>query len=117
MLECCRRLKALLGDYLDGELDEQLCQEMESHLGDCQPCRAVVDTTVRWSCPPTSSSGSSSGCARLKGSGLSGIAPGGGSAGSTDHDHRAGRRRALSCWCVQVCSLSRTSAPGESVGH
>ncbi len=47
MLDCCRRLKALLGDYLDGELDEQLCQEMESHLGDCQPCRAVVDTTRR----------------------------------------------------------------------
>lgn len=47
MLECCRRLKALLGDYLDGELDAELCREMEHHLGDCGSCRAVVDTTRR----------------------------------------------------------------------
>jgi len=40
-------LKALLGDYLDGELEAELCQEMERHLGDCRPCRAVVDTTRR----------------------------------------------------------------------
>ncbi len=44
---CCKRLQEILGDYLDGELDPELCSELQKHLGDCEPCRVVVDTTKR----------------------------------------------------------------------
>ncbi|UCD64425.1 MAG: zf-HC2 domain-containing protein [Candidatus Zixiibacteriota bacterium] len=33
-----------LNDYLDGELDEQLCGEIEKHIGQCENCRIMVDT-------------------------------------------------------------------------
>lgn len=46
-MECCKKIKALLGDYLEGELDPELCRELESHLGHCDPCRVVVNTTER----------------------------------------------------------------------
>ena len=40
----CRSLLGLLSDYVDGELSEELCQEIESHTIECQNCRVVVDT-------------------------------------------------------------------------
>jgi len=40
----CRSLLGLLSDYVDGELSEELCQEIESHTTECQNCRVVVDT-------------------------------------------------------------------------
>ena len=39
----CRKLLAELGEYIDGELDESICKELEKHLADCDPCRVVVD--------------------------------------------------------------------------
>jgi anti-sigma factor RsiW len=42
-LRCKERL-AVLSDYLDGELDEALCTEIETHLAGCDDCRVLVDT-------------------------------------------------------------------------
>ena len=46
----CKRLFSLLSDYLDQELDPSLCENMETHLGDCSPCKAYLaslEETVR----------------------------------------------------------------------
>jgi predicted anti-sigma-YlaC factor YlaD len=40
----CRQLLGSLSDYIDGELQAQLCAEIEAHLKDCEDCRIVVDT-------------------------------------------------------------------------
>ena len=40
----CRSLLGFLSDYVDRELGEELCQEIESHTAECQNCRIVVDT-------------------------------------------------------------------------
>lgn len=42
--EECRHLLGLLSEYVDGSLEEKLCNELERHLADCQDCRVVVDT-------------------------------------------------------------------------
>ncbi|MBI4466947.1 MAG: zf-HC2 domain-containing protein [Acidobacteria bacterium] len=34
-----------LCDYLDGELDPALAEELEKHLEHCEDCHLVVDTT------------------------------------------------------------------------
>ena len=39
----CRELLDALSDYVDGELDESLCADIEEHLKDCNPCRVEVD--------------------------------------------------------------------------
>ncbi len=44
MEHTCRELKAQLSDYIDGDLDEGLCAEIERHLAGCDNCRIVVDT-------------------------------------------------------------------------
>jgi anti-sigma factor RsiW len=40
----CRHLLGSISDYLDGELQTDLCREIERHLSGCQDCRVVVDT-------------------------------------------------------------------------
>jgi predicted anti-sigma-YlaC factor YlaD len=40
----CKSLLESLSDYVDGTAQEQLCQEIERHLNDCDDCRIVVDT-------------------------------------------------------------------------
>ena len=40
----CQSLVAFLSDYVDGTLSDQLCQELEQHLAECQDCHIVVDT-------------------------------------------------------------------------
>lgn len=40
----CQHLLATIGDYVDGGLSEQLCQELERHIAGCENCRVVVDT-------------------------------------------------------------------------
>lgn len=42
--ETCKHLKSQLSGYIDGELDESLCAEIEKHLSGCDKCRIVVDT-------------------------------------------------------------------------
>jgi anti-sigma factor RsiW len=33
-----------LNDYIDGEIDPELCEEIKAHLGQCANCRLMVDT-------------------------------------------------------------------------
>jgi len=40
---CADYLKDL-GDYLDGTLDHDMCDEIEKHIGRCQNCRIMIDT-------------------------------------------------------------------------
>ncbi len=40
----CRELFAELSDYLDGALDDQLCEELEKHMDGCQPCQAFLQS-------------------------------------------------------------------------
>ena len=40
----CRRLLGSLSEYVDGELNEELCSVLEQHLEECEDCRIVVDT-------------------------------------------------------------------------
>ena len=42
--EHCRILLDSLSEYLNGDLGEDLCNELEQHLADCEDCRIVVDT-------------------------------------------------------------------------
>jgi RNA polymerase sigma-70 factor (ECF subfamily) len=34
----CKKMFAELSDYLDGQLDHFSCEELQTHLNDCQPC-------------------------------------------------------------------------------
>lgn len=36
-----------LSDYIDGELEAELCAEIEQHVSECVNCRIVVDTLKR----------------------------------------------------------------------
>jgi RNA polymerase sigma-70 factor (ECF subfamily) len=38
----CRQIFAGLSDYLDGELDEFSCKEIEAHLSGCEPCQKFL---------------------------------------------------------------------------
>lgn len=40
----CHDLLSNLSEYVDGDLQVELCQEIERHLLGCQKCRVVVDT-------------------------------------------------------------------------
>ncbi|MFN3309612.1 MAG: anti-sigma factor family protein [Anaerolineales bacterium] len=40
----CHEMLHSLSDYLDGELEAEICAAIESHLAECENCRIVVDT-------------------------------------------------------------------------
>lgn len=40
----CKTLFAELSNYLDDELDDSLCEELEKHLHGCAPCQAFLST-------------------------------------------------------------------------
>jgi anti-sigma factor RsiW len=40
----CKSLLGFLSEYVDGDLSEELCREIENHTAECQNCRVVVDT-------------------------------------------------------------------------
>jgi len=42
--ESCQHLLDSLSDYIDGDLGDTLCVELERHLDSCENCRIVVDT-------------------------------------------------------------------------
>jgi predicted anti-sigma-YlaC factor YlaD len=42
--EECRQLLNSLSDYVDGDLQQELCDEIELHMKDCENCQIVVDT-------------------------------------------------------------------------
>ncbi len=43
----CENVIHELSDFIDGDLDVALQQELESHLQDCADCRLVVDQTKK----------------------------------------------------------------------
>src|SRR5438477_1036667 len=38
----CKAMFAELSNYLDEQLDDSLCDELEKHMGGCQPCKAFL---------------------------------------------------------------------------
>ncbi len=38
----CKAMFAELSNYLDEQLDDSLCEELERHLGGCEPCQAFL---------------------------------------------------------------------------
>jgi predicted anti-sigma-YlaC factor YlaD len=40
----CKQLLGSLSDYIDSELQADLCAKIEEHLKDCNNCRIVVNT-------------------------------------------------------------------------
>jgi len=40
----CKAMFAELSNYLDEQLDDSLCEELERHLGGCEPCRAFLSS-------------------------------------------------------------------------
>ncbi len=40
----CHQLLGSLSEYVDGELDDEICAALEQHLENCENCRIVVDT-------------------------------------------------------------------------
>jgi len=40
----CKRIFALLSEYLDFELPPDACAEIENHLADCPPCVEFADS-------------------------------------------------------------------------
>jgi RNA polymerase sigma-70 factor, ECF subfamily len=38
----CKQMFAELSDYLDDELDDSLCAELEKHMEGCEPCKAFL---------------------------------------------------------------------------
>lgn len=38
----CKAMFAELSDYLDQELDDSLCSELEKHMAGCEPCQAFL---------------------------------------------------------------------------
>ena len=45
--EDCLKLFERLSEYLDRELDDATCQEIEAHLGECPPCKVCMETLKR----------------------------------------------------------------------
>jgi len=46
-LSDCRELFARLSEYLDEELDPEVCAQIERHMGDCPPCQAFLESLRR----------------------------------------------------------------------
>lgn len=43
----CREMFERLSEYIDGELDEKLCECFDEHLQDCEPCQRFIATLRR----------------------------------------------------------------------
>jgi anti-sigma factor RsiW len=40
----CRQLFERLSEYIDNELDQVVCDRIENHLKQCEPCQACLQT-------------------------------------------------------------------------
>ena len=40
----CRELFERLSEYVDGELSQEICQEIRRHIEGCEPCVAFAQT-------------------------------------------------------------------------
>jgi anti-sigma factor RsiW len=45
--EKCNEYLSLLSDYVDGDLDKNLCAHLEEHMAGCENCTIVVNTLKR----------------------------------------------------------------------
>jgi RNA polymerase sigma-70 factor (ECF subfamily) len=43
----CKEMFGELSNYLDDELDDSLCEELEKHMDGCEPCKAFLSTLER----------------------------------------------------------------------
>jgi anti-sigma factor (TIGR02949 family) len=43
----CQQLLGALSEYIDGELSDALCADLERHLCECENCQIVLDTTLK----------------------------------------------------------------------
>ncbi len=43
----CEEILAVLSEYIDGELSEELCEAIQAHNGNCPPCQAFVETYTK----------------------------------------------------------------------
>jgi len=43
----CREIFARLSEFLDGELDPDLCSRFEGHMDGCPPCQAFLESLRR----------------------------------------------------------------------
>lgn len=43
----CKDLLGHLSEFIDGELDDEMCAELKRHMDGCENCRVVYDTTTR----------------------------------------------------------------------
>ena len=44
MAKKCHDYISNLNDFLDGEIDPALCEEIEKHIGQCENCRIMIDS-------------------------------------------------------------------------
>jgi RNA polymerase sigma-70 factor (ECF subfamily) len=40
----CKEMFAELSNYVDDQLDDSLCEELEKHIGGCGPCKVFLAT-------------------------------------------------------------------------
>jgi predicted anti-sigma-YlaC factor YlaD len=40
----CKQMLGSLSDYIDGDLQAEICAQIEEHMKDCDNCRIVVNT-------------------------------------------------------------------------
>ena len=45
--QTCQVLLSQLSEYIDGELEETFCAEIERHLSTCENCQIVVNTLAK----------------------------------------------------------------------
>jgi RNA polymerase sigma-70 factor (ECF subfamily) len=43
----CREMFARLSEYMDGELPEDICDRIDTHMEDCPPCRGFLESLRR----------------------------------------------------------------------
>lgn len=43
----CKKMFAQLSNYLDDELDDSLCEELEKHMNSCEPCQTFLASLER----------------------------------------------------------------------
>lgn len=43
----CREIFACLSEYLDGELDPDICSQLDGHMEGCPPCQAFLESLRR----------------------------------------------------------------------
>jgi anti-sigma factor RsiW len=43
----CIKMFSRLSEYIDNELDNATCQDIENHVANCKPCKVCLETLKR----------------------------------------------------------------------